>query len=230
MYSTNHTIKFWAEEDRPREKALQKGRQALSNAELVAILLGSGSRDESAVALSKRLLGSFNNDLHLLSKASINDLIAFKGIGPAKAVTLVAALEIGRRKGSTEPSKRRQITCSQDGYEVFKPYFEDLHVELFYVALLNQNNRVLKVTLISKGGIAGTVVDPKVIFKEALDNRAVSVLLCHNHPSGNLKPSQADRSITKKLIEAGMLLDIKILDHLIISDYGYTSFADEGWL
>ncbi len=230
MYSTYHSIKSWAEEDRPREKLLKKGRQALSKSELLAILFGSGSYEESAVALSQRLLKSFNQDLLLLSKASVADLQKFKGIGPAKAITLIAALELGRRKKQALPTVFPQISSSQDAYNELKHLFDSETVELFYIALLNQNNRLYNVILISKGGITGTVVDPKIIFKHALDNKAVSILLSHNHPSGNLKPSQADRNITKKLVEAGKMLDMKIMDHLIISEFGYTSFADEGWL
>jgi len=230
MYSTYKPIKSWAVEDRPREKLLTKGKRALTNSELIAIILGSGTHDSSAIDVAKLILNHFDNDLNLLAKSSVNELKRFKGIGPVKAITLTAALELGRRKQTSKGKILPQISSSHDAYIHLKPFFDDQTVEYFYVGLLNQNNRLLNIVQISKGGIAGTVVDPKIIFKQALENRAVSIILAHNHPSGNMKPSQADITITKKLIQAGKTLDIKIVDHLILTDFGYVSFLDEGWL
>jgi DNA repair protein RadC len=224
------TIKSWAEEDRPREKLLSKGRHVLTDAELIAILIGSGTRKESAVELSKRILSQFGNNLNELAKLSVNDLIKFKGIGEAKAISIVAALELGRRRKESETTKRDKITSSKDIFEVFRALFLDLPHEEFHVLLLNRSNLVIRKEFVSRGGVSGTVVDPKIIFKIALENLASSIVLCHNHPSGNLRPSDPDISLTKKLKEAGLLLEIPILDHLIISDTGYFSFADEGMM
>jgi DNA repair protein RadC len=224
------TIKGWAEEDRPREKLLSKGRQMLTDAELIAILIGSGSKKETAVELSKRILSQFGNSLHELAKLSVNDLVKFKGIGEAKAISIVAALELGRRRKETEISKRERITSSKDSFHLFLPMLIDLPHEEFHVLLLNRSNHVIRKEFVSRGGVSGTVVDPKIIFKIALENLASSIILCHNHPSGNLRPSDQDISLTRKLKEAGMLLEIPILDHLIVSDNGYFSFADEGMM
>ncbi len=227
-YKKTLSIKEWAEEDKPREKMLLKGKGSLSDAELVAILLGSGTGGVSAVDLAKEVLATYQNDLSKLGKVSIKDLMKFKGIGEAKAVTIAAALELGRRRQTTQVKEKPKITSSHDAYLCVHALMEDLPHEVFKIILLNRNNRVTKIDTISSGGVAGTVVDPKVIFKKALDEQASSIILTHNHPSGNLKPSQADLNITKKLVAAGKTLDINVLDHLIISENGYYSFLDEG--
>src|ERR1035437_5545547 len=224
------TIKSWAEEDRPREKLLSKGRHVLTDAELIAILIGSGSRKETAVELGKRILAEFGNNLNALAKLSVSDLMKFKGIGEAKAISIVAAMELGRRRKETETAKREKITSSKDIFDVFRPQFLDLPHEEFHVLLLNRSNLIIRKEVVSRGEVSGTVVDPKIIFKIAVEHLASSIILCHNHPSGNLKPSDADISLTKKIKEAGILLEIPILDHLIISDSGYFSFADEGMM
>ncbi len=223
-------IKAWAEEDRPREKLLLKGKTALSDAELIAILIGSGSRDETAVELSKRILSSASNNLNQLGKMSIADLQKFKGIGEAKAISIAAALELGRRRKETDAVKRVKITASSVVFENMREVMEDLPHEEFWVLLLNRGNQILERVNISKGGVSQTVVDSKIVFKMAIDKLASSIILCHNHPSGNLKPSDADIQLTKKLKEAGRILDLPILDHLIFADNTYFSFADEGLL
>lgn len=223
-------IKSWAEEDRPREKLMLHGKSTLSNAELLAILLSSGNKDESAVSLSQRILNDFNNNLHALGKANLSELQKFKGIGEAKAITISAALELGRRHKSAMPDIKPKISASIDAYNLLKDGLQDERIEIFKLILLNRNNLVVQIKELSKGGIAGTVVDPKVVFKIALDKEASSMVLAHNHPSGNLKPSNADIKITKSLVKAGEFLEIKILDHLIISEQGYFSFADEGMI
>lgn len=223
-------IKSWAEDDRPREKLLAKGRQVLTDAELIAILIGSGNREESAVELSKRILSSTSNNLNELSKLSVNDLMKFKGIGEAKAISIVAALELGRRRKETEGLKREKITSSKEAFEVMKSVFMDLPYEEFWLLLLNRSNNLIKKEFISRGGVAGTVVDAKIIFKMAVENLASSVMLFHNHPSGNLKPSDADIKITKNIKEAGRVMDINLLDHIIIADERYFSFNDEGMI
>jgi DNA repair protein RadC len=224
------SIKTWAEDDRPREKMMQKGRDVLSNAELIAILIGSGSRNESAVELSKRILGSVDNDLHRLSQLSLKELNVFKGIGDAKAVSIAAALELGRRRKAAEIKKDVKITSSQDAYEILYPYLSDLDHEQFYVILLKRNNSVIDTVRISQGGVTGTVVDAKIIFKTALEKLATSIVLAHNHPSGNLKPSTADIRLTDQLVQAGKLLDILVIDHVIVAGERYFSFADESML
>jgi DNA repair protein RadC len=223
-------IKAWAEEDRPREKLLLKGKTTLSDAELIAILIGSGSRDESAVDLSKRILSSAKNNLNQLGKMGIAELQKFKGIGEAKAISIAAALELGRRRKASDPLKRVKITSSNSVYEVMREVMDDLPHEEFWVLLLNRANQVIEKVNISKGGVSQTVVDAKIVFKMALDRLASSIILCHNHPSGNLKPSEADKQLTKKIKEAGRILDLPILDHLIFADNTYFSFADEGLL
>lgn len=220
----------WAEEDRPREKLLLKGRGALSDAELIAILIGSGSKKLSAVDLSKHILASVNNDLNLLAKLSVSELQKFNGIGEAKAISIISALEIGRRRKETEVVKLSAIKSSGDVYEIIKPELLDQPIEQFWVLTLKRNNTLIQKRHISIGGISGTVVDPKVIFKTALEDLASGIILIHNHPSGNLKPSQEDLKITEKLKNAGKLLDIPVLDHLIFTDSAYFSFADEGLL
>lgn len=222
------SIKYWAEEDRPREKLLLKGKQTLSNAELIAILIGSGTRELSAVELSKNILMHFDNDLNALARLQVTDFKKFKGIGEAKAVSVIAALELGIRRQISTSAVKSRITSSKDAFNLLSGELRDLNHEVFKILILNRNNRVLRTETISVGGIAGTVVDPKIIFKKAIDHHGSSIILCHNHPSGNLNPSKQDIDITKKIVEAGRLIEIQVLDHLIISYEGYFSFADEG--
>ena len=222
------TIKMWAEEDRPREKLLLKGRAALSDSELIAVLIGSGNTKQSAVDLSKEILKSVENDLSKLGKLTIKDFMRFDGIGEAKAISIVAALELGRRKRTDKRKQEDRITTSQDAYELMMGIFEDLPHEEFWVLLLNRGNIVLDKRCISMGGVSGTIADPKIIFNLAIDHLASAIILCHNHPSGNLRPSQADIQLTKQMVEAGNMLGIPVLDHLIISDKGFYSFTDEG--
>lgn len=223
-------ILSWAEADRPREKLLRHGRTTLSDAELIAILIGSGTPQQSAVDLSKEILKSVNHNLHELAKLSIKDLQKFRGIGEAKAISIVSALELGRRRKAGEPAQQDKITCSDDAYRVMQPYLLDQPLEQFWIILLNRANAVIRPHCISQGGMAGTVADPKVIFKVALEKPASSIILVHNHPSGNLTPSEADIRLTQKLREAGQVLDLPVLDHLIFTDHGFYSFADEGVL
>lgn len=230
METSTFPIKYWAEDDRPREKLLLKGSSALSDAELIAILLGSGSRNESAVELSRRLLSSTENKLEVLGKLSFKQLTSFKGIGEAKGLTVIAALELGKRRNSEPNPELTKITSSRTVFELMLPLLGDLPHEEFWVIYLNNSNKILHKTQISKGGITGTVVDTRIIFKIALEQYATSVILTHNHPSGTLKPSEADRQITRKLKAAGGHLDIAVLDHIIITESGYFSFADEGIL
>ncbi len=224
------SIKYWAEEDKPREKLLLKGKDALSNAELIAILIGSGSHEKSAVHLSKQILARYKNDLDQLGRVPIHDLKKFKGIGEAKALSIISAMELGRRRKLTKIHSKPKISSSQDAYNCVYTLMEDLSHEVFKIIILNRNNQVLRIETISVGGVSGTVVDPKVIFKKALDYQASSIVLVHNHPSGNLNPSRPDIDITKKIVAAGKLLEITVLDHLIISSVGYYSFADEGMI
>jgi len=221
-------IRSWAEDDRPREKLLLKGKAALSDAELIAILIASGNTEETAVDLSKRILASLDNQLSELGKLGVKDLMKFKGIGEAKAITIIAALELGRRRKDSEPEKRIRISDSRSAYDVIYPYLADLHHEEFWVLFLNRANQVIGKDRISQGGVSGTTVDPKVVFKLAVQYPASAIILCHNHPSGQLKPSQADLQLTRKLKEAGNSLDIPVLDHLIIGEREYYSFVDEG--
>jgi len=221
------SIKQWAESDRPREKWLNQGRKRLSNAELMAILLGSGTRDISALGLAKQLLENFDQDLRLLAKADVAKLRSFNGIGPAKAITLLAAMELGQRRIETSLRERPCIRSSKDAYEVLYGQLSDLPHEEFWVLHLNRANRVLSREQISVGGVAGTVVDTKIVFRKALQQLSCALILAHNHPSGNLQPSQADLDLTKKLKAAGKILDIQILDHLILTETAYLSFADE---
>jgi DNA repair protein RadC len=226
----NIPIKSWAEDDRPREKFILKGRQALSNAELLAILIGSGSRHKSAVELCRTCLQENDNRLTQLGKKSVEELTRIKGIGPAKAVSILAALELGRRCQSESPQERITIQGSQDAFNTMSPALSALTYEEFHVLLLDRSNKVIRQVKVSSGGVSGTVVDPKIIFKTALDLKASGIILSHNHPSGNLKPSQADIALTKKVKEGGKLVDILILDHIIVTTDGYFSFADEGLL
>ena len=224
------SIKSWSVDDRPREKLRDKGRSVLSDAELIAILIGSGTKNESAVDLAKRILASVTNDLNMLGQLGVSDLIKFKGIGEARAITIVAALELGRRRKSSMQSKTEKITSSTDSFNALYPYLADLDHEQFYVLLLRRNNSVIDTIRISQGGVSGTVVDPRLVFKPAIDKLASAIILAHNHPSGNLNPSQSDMKITKSLVEAGKILEISVLDHIIIAGKEYTSFADEGLL
>ena len=223
-------IKSWAEEDRPREKLMAKGRAALSDAELIAILLGSGTVKLSAVDVAKLMLQGVGNDLNELARQSVKQLCRHPGIGEAKAISVVAALELGRRRKEADAPARATITCSRDIYNLVRPNLMDLPHEEFWVILLNRANAVMRKVAISQGGVAGTVADPKMIFKEALEQLASSIILVHNHPSGNRQPSAADLALTKKLRQAGDFLDLPVLDHLIYTDRGYYSFADEGVL
>lgn len=225
-YENNLSIKSWAEEDRPREKLSTKGRRALTDAELIAILIGSGSRTESAVELSKRILHHYGNDLNKLGKASISELSKFKGIGEAKAISIIAALEVGRRRNDAETIVPETIQFSKDAYLLMRRHFIDLNHEEFWILLLNRSNKFIAKELISKGGLAGTIADPKIIFNIALQHNAAYIFMMHNHPSGNLKPSQEDIDLTKRIASAGKILDLPILDHLIITNDGYFSFAD----
>jgi DNA repair protein RadC len=222
------SIKEWAVEDRPREKMLAKGIRSLSEAELIAILIGSGNLEESAVEVSRRIMSSVNNNLNELGKKTIVDLQKFKGIGPAKAITIAAAMELGRRRKESEPDEKPKVVTSADGAAIFKPLLSDLPHEEFWVLLLNRNNLVIDKMMVSQGGLSGTVIDVRLILKTALEKLACSIILCHNHPSGNLTPSEADKEITKKIKEAGKHMDIPVLDHLIIANDSYFSFADEG--
>ena len=224
------SIKSWAEEDRPREKMLAKGKESLSDAELIAILIGSGNSNESAVDLSRRILRDNNDNLIELSKLSLNDLLKYRGIGEAKAVTIAAALELGRRRRFSEALEKPCIRNSQLAYECFYAHLSDLNHEQFWIMLLNNANKVIKLEKIGVGGMTGTTADPKKIFKSALENNATNIMLCHNHPSGNIFPSNADKTITNNIKKAGQFLEIKILDHIIIGNDNYFSFADEGLL
>lgn len=231
LYDQNKiSIKAWAEEDRPREKLLNLGRRFLSDSELIAILIGSGNRNESAVDLSKRILNHYKNDLNALGKLSVQELSKFKGIGEAKAIAIIAALELGRRRKEVDVPKLEVINTSKDIFNLLSSYFADLLHEEFWIILLTRSNKIISKSLISKGGQAGTVADPKIIFKAALENNAANVVLAHNHPSGNLKPSQADLNLTKKIKSAGDMLDIPVIDHVIFAERSYLSFADEGLL
>ena len=229
-YTNRVTIKNWAEDDRPREKLMIKGKNSLSDAELLAILLGSGNRHESAVDLAKKILREFQENLVELSRLGINDLLRFNGIGQAKAITIIAALELGRRRNEAEIIIKEKIVSSKDAFTILRSSIGDLPYEEFWIILLNKANRVIRKCSISEGGVSGTVVDPKKIFKIALDHHASSIILGHNHPSGNIQPSEADQKITKKIKDAGLMLDVAVLDHLIIGDDRFYSFADEGTL
>ncbi len=229
-YNAHLSIAQWAEEDRPREKLLLKGKSTLSDAELIGILLGSGTKTLSAVDLAKQILNSIGNDLHALAKLSVHDLCKFKGIGEAKAISIVSALELGRRRKEAEPIVHPKINSSVDAYQLMKPDLSDLPHEEFWVILLKRNNHVIRKEQISFGGVSGTLVDPKIVFKKAIESLASSIILIHNHPSGNLKPSEVDIRLTKRLKESGTLLEIPIFDHLIFTDHGYFSFLDESMI
>ena len=228
--STSFSIKNWSQDDQPREKLLYKGKAVLSDSELVAILIGSGNREESAVALSKRILASVDNNLSELGKLSIKQLIEFKGIGEAKAITIAAALELGRRRRSEEALKKKKISSSVSVFELMQPIIGELFHEEFWIIYMNNSNKVIQKNQLSKGGITGTFVDVRLVLKNALEVGATGIILAHNHPSGTLKPSEADKQLTKKLKTAAKSLDIKVLDHLIITEKAYFSFADEGMI
>jgi DNA repair protein RadC len=224
------SIKNWAVEDRPRERFLAKGIQSLSDTELIALIIGSGTREISAVELARQILKNADNNLNQLGKFNVDDLLKLKGVGKAKAISVIAALELGRRRKLSEALERPKITSSKDVYEILFPLISDLAHEEFWILLLNRSNKVIDKYRISQGGIAGTVIDVKIILKRAVEKLASSIILCHNHPSGNLTPSKADINITNKLREAAELMDIKLLDHVIIADNSYFSFIDEGVL
>jgi DNA repair protein RadC len=220
-------IKDWALEDRPREKLLSKGIQSLSDAELIAILVGSGSKNETAVELCKRILASVSNDLNTLGKMSIQDLMKFKGIGEAKAISIISAMELGRRRKISEIMEKKQINSSSEAYELFVSLLGDLQHEEFWVLYLNRSNKIIHQLKLSQGGIAGTVIDVRIALKHAIEKLATGIILCHNHPSGNIQPSQSDIKLTKTFRDAAKIMDITLHDHLIVSDGNYFSFADE---
>lgn len=224
------SIKNWASGDRPREKLIQKGKLALSDAELIAILIGSGNSKESAVELGKRILGGSQNNLNNLGKLTLKQLTQFNGIGEAKALSIIAAMELGRRRRSEEAIEKVKITSSNSVYELLQPNIGELAHEEFWILYLNNANKIIEQYQISKGGITGTLVDVRLTLRKALEVGAVSLILAHNHPSGNLNPSEADKQLTKKLKAAAESLDIKILDHIIVTEKSYFSFADEGLL
>lgn len=230
MENSAFPITNWSEDDKPREKLMNKGKASLSDAELIAILIGSGSRNESAVQLSKRILSSVDNNLNALGKLSLQQLMNFKGIGEAKAISIQASMELGRRRRAEEAIELKKITSSKSIFEMMQPIIGELPHEEFWIIYLNNSNKVVSKSQLSKGGITGTLVDVRLVFKNAIEIGAVSIILIHNHPSGALQPSEADKQITRKLKLAGESLDIKILDHLIITETNYFSFADEGIL
>lgn len=231
MKAERLTITDWAEEDRPREKLMQKGMGSLSDAELLAILIGSGNTEETAVELARRILKRAQDNLHELGKFSIEELIHnFKGIGEAKAITIAAAMELGRRRKLTQSIEKRQISSSADVYNIFHPILSDLPHEEFWLLILNRANKIIEQVKISQGGVSGTVVDARIILKHAIERLASSVALCHNHPSGNIKPSNEDITITHKLKTVFETVDIDLIDHVIVSGNSYYSFADEGIL
>jgi DNA repair protein RadC len=223
-------IKEWAAEDRPREKLMANGPRSMTDAELLAILIGSGNPGETAVELSRRILSSVNNNLNELGKKNIDFLKSFNGIGQAKAITILAAVELGRRRREQDAPARNKISTSRDAAEYFKPVVSDLEFEEFWVMFLDRGNNIIGRYQVSKGGITGTVIDVRLIMKEAINKQSCSIILCHNHPSGNLNPSDADMKITRKISDAGEIMDVKVLDHIIIAGQQYYSFADEGIL
>lgn len=228
MDSTNFPITNWSEDDKPREKLMLKGKSVLSDAELIAILIGSGSRNESAVELSKRILASVDNNLNALGKLTLQQLMNFKGIGEAKAISIIASMELGRRRRAEDVVELIKVTSSKMIFEIMQPIIGELPHEEFWIIYLNNSNKVISKSQLSKGGITGTLVDVRLVFKTALEMGATGLILCHNHPSGALIPSDADKQITKKLKLAGDSLEIKVLDHLIVTEKSYFSFADEG--
>jgi DNA repair protein RadC len=223
-------ITDWALEDRPREKLIEKGTASLTDAELLAILINSGTKDKSAVDLGRELLGKVNNNLNTLGKLSISEIRSLHGIGPARAVTIAAALELGRRRKLAEVPEVIQIKCSKDVADIFQPLLGDLPYEEFWVLFLNRSNKVINRMKLSQGGVSGTVTDVRLIMKKAVEYLASGIIVCHNHPSGNLNPSESDTNITRKIKDSGNIMDIQLLDHLIITDKDYYSFADNGSL
>lgn len=230
MQAQYYPIKHWAKDDRPREKLLMKGPAALSHAELLAILIQNGTRDHSALDLARDVMKLGNDDLDQLGRLTIKDLMKVRGIGQAKAIILSASLELGRRRQAEQSLNREAITSSADVAGYLQQLLKDHTHEVFAVLFLNRANRINHFEIISQGGITGTIADPRIIFKKALQEEAVSIILCHNHPSGNLKPSRADQELTRKIKEASAFLDIKLLDHIIVSSEGYFSFADQALL
>jgi len=231
MEASHYTsIKHWAKEDRPREKLLIKGKNALSDAELLAILISTGTRKKSAIDLARELLSICNNDLNQLARMSVKDLMKQSGIGAAKAIIITTAIELGGRRQSADIRRKNKIGCSKDAYELMRGRIADLNHEEFWILYLNRANQVICEKMVSEGGISGTVADPKKIYRIALEESSSGIIACHNHPSGNLTPSQADNSLTNKLKESGSFLDIPLIDHLIIGQHGYYSYADEGAL
>lgn len=224
------SLKFLAEDDRPREKFLQKGKSALSDSELLAIIIGSGNREESVLELARKILASVNNNWHQLSLLSVKDLMKFKGIGEAKAISIITALEIGRRRAGQEIPEKSIIGNSYDAYSILKNQLSDLRTEEFWAIFLNNSNKVIHVSQLTQGGISQSIVDVRVLFKTALEHFSTGVIIAHNHPSGSLKPSKEDINITKKIKEAGNVLSIQLLDHIIITQNSYFSFSDAGLL
>ena len=224
------TIKSWALDDKPREKLIVKGKSVLTDAELVAIIIGSGNRNESAVELSKRILISAENNLNRLATLSIEQLIQFKGIGEAKAISIITALELGKRRHFEQLLVKTKITSSTDVFSILQVHIGELEHEEFWVLYLNNANKILAKKQLSKGGLTATMVDVRLLFKKAVELSAIAIIICHNHPSGKLKPSNSDKELTKKIKESGEILDIKLLDHLIIAQKDYFSFADNGML
>jgi len=229
-YENKLGIKSWAEADRPREKLVQQGRRQLTDAELIAILIGSGNKNETAVDLSKRILSSCQNDLDKLSQLGVKELSRFKGIGETKAISIVAALELGRRRNGSNTAEIQKVLSSRDAFKIIKTELADLPHEEFWLLLLNRANVMIGKHFMSKGGQAGTVIDPKMVFKIAIEHSAASMVLVHNHPSGNLTPSNADIDISKKLVELGNLMEVRIFDHIIVHNNDFLSLADEGYI
>ena len=230
MQEQKYSIKQWAKDDRPREKLLQNGAESLSHSELLAILIHHGSKEKTAVDLAKEILKLGKDNLNELGKLSVKELMKIKGIGEAKAITIAAALELGRRRQSSAPLVKPVVLSSSDIAQYLQSKLKDHRHEVFAVLFLNRANKVNHFEIVSKGGITGTVADPRVILKKALEEDAVNIVLCHNHPSGSLKPSRQDEELTHKIKEAARYFDIQVLDHIIVSDMGYYSFADEGLL
>lgn len=230
MQAQNHSIKLWAKDDRPREKLLSKSPMQLSDAELIALLLNHGNKDKTALDMARELLQMGQNNLFELGKLTVFELMKIKGIGKAKAVTIAAAMELAKRRQLSQPNELTAISGSHDVAGFLQKEFGDYRHEVFIVLFLNRANKIKHKEIISSGGLTGTVADPRIIMRKALEQDAVALILCHNHPSGNLKPSKADEELTRKIREAALMLDIRVLDHLIVSQEGYYSFADEGLL
>lgn len=226
-YQHTKSLKHWAEDDRPREKLMLKGKASLSDAELLAIIMGSGNRVQTAVDLAKQILADVEYNWHALARLSLQQLMQYKGIGEAKAISIITALEIGNRKALQLALDKPKVSSSMDAFEVLRPFLADLNVEEFWVIFLNQANKVMAVEQVSSGGISYTLADPRLIFRTALEKFATAVIVAHNHPSGNTKPSEQDIKLTKKLVECGKLLDVPVLDHLIVTQKAYFSFRDE---